>query len=107
MQQGRHPQPRNFLLAQTQPAGDGDCTACHKPHASNEKALLAKAGLKPLILERADRPGGSALTTELLPGFHCPTLAHRAAIDPTLVRALEQTEGVVVFHEQVIEIIAR
>jgi phytoene dehydrogenase-like protein len=52
-------------------------------------ALLAKAGLKPLVLERADQVGGSASTTELLPGFRCPTLAHRAAIDPFLVRTLE------------------
>ena len=52
-------------------------------------ALLAKAGLNALVLERASQVGGSALTSELLPGFHCPTLAHRAAIDPALVRALD------------------
>jgi phytoene dehydrogenase-like protein len=51
-------------------------------------ALLAKAGLKALVLERASQVGGAAATTELLPGFHCPTLAHRAAIDPALVRTL-------------------
>jgi phytoene dehydrogenase-like protein len=52
-------------------------------------ALLANAGLKPLLLERADRVGGAAVTSELLPGFRCPTLAHRAAIDPALVRTLD------------------
>jgi phytoene dehydrogenase-like protein len=52
-------------------------------------AFLAKAGMKPLVLERADRAGGCATTTELAPGFRCPTLGHRAAIDPAIVRALD------------------
>jgi phytoene dehydrogenase-like protein len=51
-------------------------------------ALLAKAGLKPLVLERSARVGGCAITTEIAPGFRCSTLAHRAAIDPAIVRAL-------------------
>jgi phytoene dehydrogenase-like protein len=51
-------------------------------------AFLARAGLKPLVLERRDRVGGCAGTTELAPGFLCPTLAHTAAIDPAIVRAL-------------------
>jgi phytoene dehydrogenase-like protein len=51
-------------------------------------AFLARAGLKPLVLERSDRVGGCAGTTELAPGFLCPTLAHTAAIDPSIVRAL-------------------
>jgi len=37
---------------------------------------LAKAGLKPLILERRPRVGGAAISEELYPGFTCPTLAH-------------------------------
>ena len=52
-------------------------------------AFLAKAGLKPLVLERAERVGGCAITSEIAPGFRCPTLAHRAAIDPAIVRALD------------------
>jgi len=52
-------------------------------------ALLAKAGMKPLVLERGDRVGGCAVTSELAPGFRCPTLAHSAAIDPAIVRALD------------------
>src|SRR3989442_13874452 len=51
-------------------------------------AFLAKAGLKPLVLERAERVGGCAITSEIAPGFRCPTLAHAAAIDPAIVRAL-------------------
>ena len=50
--------------------------------------FLAKAGLRPLVLERSDRVGGCAITSELAPGFRCPTLAHAAAIDPAIVRAL-------------------
>ena len=52
-------------------------------------AFLAKGGLKPLVLERAERVGGCAITSEIAPGFRCPTLAHAAAIDPAIVRALE------------------
>lgn len=52
-------------------------------------ALLAKAGLKPLVLERADRVGGCAITSEIAPGFRCPTLAHRAALDPEIVAGLD------------------
>ena len=50
---------------------------------------LAKHGLRPLVLERADRVGGAARTSELAPGFRCPQLAHRAALDPEIVSALE------------------
>ena len=52
-------------------------------------AVLAKAGLNTLILERADRVGGCAITSEIAPGFRCPTLAHRAAVDPEIVARLE------------------
>ncbi len=37
---------------------------------------LAKAGLKPLILERLPQVGGCAITNEFHPGFRCSTLAH-------------------------------
>ncbi len=50
--------------------------------------FLARAGLRPLVLERSDRVGGCAITSELAPGFRCPTLAHAAAMDPAIVRAL-------------------
>ena len=41
---------------------------------------LAKAGMKPLVLEKTDTVGGGAITTELHPGFRCPTLAHHVAL---------------------------
>jgi len=37
---------------------------------------LAKAGMQPLVLERSGQVGGGAITTEISPGFHCPTLSH-------------------------------
>jgi phytoene dehydrogenase-like protein len=51
-------------------------------------AFLARAGLKPLVLERAERVGGCAVTEEIAPGFRCPALSHRAAIDRGVMRAL-------------------
>ena len=39
---------------------------------------LAKAGLRPLVLERRDVVGGAAITDEFYPGFKCSTLAHSA-----------------------------
>jgi phytoene dehydrogenase-like protein len=41
-------------------------------------ALLARAGLKTLILERRAVIGGAAITEELHPGFRVSTLAHAA-----------------------------
>ena len=41
---------------------------------------LAKAGLKPLVLEARETVGGGAVTGELHPGFRCPTLAHHTSI---------------------------
>jgi len=39
---------------------------------------LAKAGFKPLVLERNAQVGGAAVTDEFHPGFRCSTLAHSA-----------------------------
>ena len=39
---------------------------------------LAKAGYKPLVLERRAQVGGAAVTDEFHPGFRCSTLAHTA-----------------------------
>ncbi len=39
---------------------------------------LAKAGFKPLVLERRAQTGGAAVTEEFHPGFRCSTLAHSA-----------------------------
>jgi phytoene dehydrogenase-like protein len=39
---------------------------------------LARAGMKPLVLEARDVVGGGAITSEIHPGFRCPTLTHVA-----------------------------
>ncbi|MGA7930548.1 MAG: NAD(P)/FAD-dependent oxidoreductase [Candidatus Sulfotelmatobacter sp.] len=51
---------------------------------------LAKAGFKPLVLERRAKVGGAAITDEFHPGFRCSTLAHTAGpIRPDIVRDLQ------------------
>jgi phytoene dehydrogenase-like protein len=41
---------------------------------------LAKAGFKPLVLERRAQVGGAAITEEFHPGFRCSTLAHNRSL---------------------------
>ena len=41
-------------------------------------AYLAKAGFKPLVLERQPTVGGGAITAEIAPGFRAPLLTHAA-----------------------------
>src|SRR5205823_1606066 len=43
---------------------------------------LGKAGYSPLVLERRDVIGGTAVTEEIHPGFRCPTVIH--ALGPLL-----------------------
>src|ERR1700733_509550 len=51
---------------------------------------LAKAGFKPLVVERRAQVGGAAITDEFHPGFRCSTLAHTAGpIRPDIVRDLQ------------------
>jgi phytoene dehydrogenase-like protein len=51
---------------------------------------LAKAGYKPLVLERRAQPGGAAITEEFHPGFRCSILAHAAGpIRPDIVRDMQ------------------
>ena len=48
---------------------------------------LARAGFKPLIIERCAQVGGAAITDEFYPGFRCSTLAHTAGpVRPEVVR---------------------
>jgi phytoene dehydrogenase-like protein len=54
---------------------------------------LAKAGFKPLILERRPTVGGCAVTEEFHPGFRCSRLAHNAGpIRPDIVREMALTK---------------
>src|SRR6202050_2631923 len=51
---------------------------------------LANAGYKPLVIERREQVGGSAVTDEFHPGFRCSTLAHTAGpIRPEVVREMQ------------------
>src|ERR1700739_4449739 len=51
---------------------------------------FAKAGYKPLVLERRSQVGGAAVTDEFHPGFRCSTLAHSAGpIRPDIVRDMQ------------------
>src|SRR6202451_480302 len=51
---------------------------------------LAKAGFKPLVLERRAQVGGAAVTDEFHPGFRCSTLAHSAGpLLPNIVRDMQ------------------
>src|SRR3989441_2668490 len=51
---------------------------------------LAKAGLKPLVLERSEIVGGACVTEEIYPGFRCSTLASNAgALLPQIFKDLQ------------------
>lgn len=51
---------------------------------------LAKAGFKPLVLERSAQIGGAAITDEFHPGFRVSTLSHSAGpIRPDIVRDMQ------------------
>jgi phytoene dehydrogenase-like protein len=51
---------------------------------------LAKAGFKPLVLERRGQVGGAAITEEFHPGFRCSILAHTAGpLRPDIVRDMQ------------------
>src|SRR5438552_1256233 len=59
---------------------NGLVTACY----------LAKAGLKPLVLERRRIVGGACITEEIHPGFRCSTLAHNAGpLLPQIIKDLQ------------------
>ena len=50
---------------------------------------LAKAGRRPLVLEKQAHVGGGAITTEIHPGFKCPRLSHEILIDEQIVSDLD------------------
>ena len=50
---------------------------------------LAKAGLKPLVLERREMVGGGAITSEVHPGFRCPTLSHHVLLWADIARDMQ------------------
>ena len=50
---------------------------------------LAKAGFKPLVIERRSQVGGAAITEEFHSGFRSSVLAHSACLRPDVVRDMQ------------------
>ena len=50
---------------------------------------LARAGLRPLVLERSGQVGGAAITGEFHPGFRTSLLAHSASLEPDVLREMQ------------------
>jgi phytoene dehydrogenase-like protein len=60
------------------------------PNGLTAAALLAKGGLKPIVLERREIVGGASVTEEFHPGFRASTVAHTAGpLRPKLAAALD------------------
>jgi len=49
---------------------------------------LAKAGRRPLVLEKQPHVGGGATTTEIHPGFRCPRFSHEVLLDEQIANDL-------------------
>jgi phytoene dehydrogenase-like protein len=63
---------------------------------------LAKAGIKPIVLEARDEVGGGAITSEIHPGFRCPTLTHEVLLQREIVREMAlATHGLQLLHTSV------
>lgn len=67
---------------------------------------LAKAGLKPIVLERHAVLGGGGVTGELHPGFKCPTLSHHSSLWADIVRDMDLFQCGVSFLEPRVETLA-
>jgi phytoene dehydrogenase-like protein len=50
---------------------------------------LARAGRKPLVLERHGEVGGGARTSELHPGFRCPSFTHEVLLHEQIVAEMD------------------
>jgi len=58
---------------------------------------LARAGRRPLVLERSPVVGGGAITSEIHPGFRCPRLSHEVLLDGRIARDMELNRQGVAF----------
>jgi phytoene dehydrogenase-like protein len=67
---------------------------------------LAKAGLEPIVLERAESVGGGAVTGELHPGFRCPTLNHHVAMRSDIAADMQLARRGVEFLTPAVEAFA-
>jgi phytoene dehydrogenase-like protein len=68
---------------------------------------LAKAGLKPLVLERREIIGGACVTEEIHPGFRCSTLANSTGpLSPRIVKDLQLERNGVEFIKPTVRVLA-
>ena len=68
---------------------------------------LAKAGLKPLVLERREVAGGACVTEEIHPGFRCSTLANSTGpLSPQIVKDLHLERNGVEFIRPALRVLA-
>jgi len=67
---------------------------------------LAKAGLEPIVFERAETFGGGAVTGELHPGFRCPTLNHHVALRSDIIADMQLARHGVEFLNSPVEVFA-
>ena len=62
---------------------------------------LAKAGFKPLVLERRNQVGGAAITEEFHPGFRTSLLAHSASLRRDVIRDMQlEKHGLELVHPE-------
>src|SRR5712664_1517802 len=68
---------------------------------------LAKAGFKPLVLERREIAGGACVTEEIHPGFRCSTLANSTGpLSPQIVKDLQLEQNVIEFIKPAVRVLA-
>jgi phytoene dehydrogenase-like protein len=68
---------------------------------------LAKAGLKPLVLERREVVGGACVTEEICPGFRCSTLANSTGpLSPQIIKDLQLERNAVEFIKPLVRVMA-
>jgi len=59
------------------------------PNGLTAAFYLAKAGLAPVVLERASHVGGGAVSTAIHPGFVAPGLSHEVLLHESIVRDMD------------------
>ncbi len=67
---------------------------------------LAKAGLKPLVLEQGATVGGGVVTGDLHPGFRCPTLTHHVSLRSDIAADMQLARRGVEFLTPPVEVFA-
>jgi phytoene dehydrogenase-like protein len=67
---------------------------------------LAKAGYKPLVLERRSTVGGACVTEEFHPDFDCSTLADHATLLPQILNDLQLARHGLEFIKPAVRVVA-